>query len=239
METMKRLFAEAGCAGEKLNEQSVPHVQQPNIVCVLAGTTDAIILVGAHFDKVQMGDGVADNWSGASLLPSLYQTLSRRPLQHTYVFVAFSGEEEGLLGSESYAKKLSADEKKRIHAMVNMDTLGLGPTNIWVSHSDKELVGVAFGVARALKLPLQGVNVEKVGSTDSDPFFQRKIPTISLHSVTQETWPILHSPHDNFPTIRMDDYYDTYRLITGYLTFLDTYLSRPKEERTAAQKKKD
>jgi hypothetical protein len=239
VQTMHKLFAEAGCSGDKLTEQPVPHLNQPNLVCVLRGTGDAMVLVGAHFDLVDEGDGVADNWSGASLLPSLYQTLSRRPLQHTYVFIAFSGEEKGLVGSEYYVKKLTKEEKARIHAMVNIDTLGLTPTKVWVSHADEELVRVVIAVANAIKSPVLGMNVEKAGSTDSDSFFEKKIPAINFHSVTQETWSILHSPRDNINSIQLDDYYESYRLITAYVTYLDDYLSRPKEERPFAKKNKD
>jgi hypothetical protein len=239
LQMMKKLFAESGCAGEKFTEQTVPHLKEPNLVCVLPGSGDAIILVGAHFDFADQGDGVVDNWSGAALLPSLFETLSHRPPQHTYLFIAFSGEEKGLVGSEYYARKLTKEEKLRIHAMVNMDTLGLTPTKIWVNHSSEELVRVATVVAGALHAPLAGVNVEQVGSTDSESFLTRKIPSITFHSVTQETWPILHSPRDNIASIRLDDYYETYRLITAYLTYLDDYLSRPKEERAFSRKKKN
>jgi hypothetical protein len=94
-----KLFAQAGCPTASLSEQLVPHRKQPNIVCVLPGSTPEVIVVGAHFDHVPQGDGVVDNWSGASLLPSLFQSLNNSPRKHTFIFVAFSGEEEGLLGS--------------------------------------------------------------------------------------------------------------------------------------------
>ena len=68
--TLKQMFAEAGCDGEHLSEQPVKESKLPNVVCVLTGSTDKVIIVGAHFDRVEQGDGVVDNWSGASLLPS-------------------------------------------------------------------------------------------------------------------------------------------------------------------------
>ena len=54
-----------------------------------------------------------------------------------------------------------------------------------------------------------GVNVEQVGSTDSVQFAQRKIPSITIHSLTRETWNahILHTPKDKFSAIRLEDYY--------------------------------
>jgi hypothetical protein len=48
-----------------------------------------------------------------------------------------------------------------------------------------------------------------------------------LHSVTDETWPMLHSPSDKLAAIRMSDYYDSYKLIAQYLSYLDNALKAP------------
>jgi hypothetical protein len=72
-----------------------------------------------------------------------------------------------------------------------------------------------------MNLPLPGVNVDRVGKSDEEFFIQRKVPAIIVHSLTQETIPILHSPKDNYAAIRQQDYYDTYRLLSGYLALLD------------------
>jgi hypothetical protein len=45
-----------------------------------------------------------------------------------------------------------------------------------------------------------------------------------FHSVTQETLRILHSPADRLDAIRRDDYYETYRLVLGYLVYFDRAL---------------
>ncbi len=44
--------------------------------------------------------------------------------------------------------------------------------------------------------------------------------------MTQETWPILHSAKDTMSAVKIDDYYDSYRLIAAYLAYLDTYLGK-------------
>jgi len=64
--TLKELFQSAGCTGDNLTEQPVKHLKEPNLICTLPGTSDLTIVVGAHFDHVAAGQGVADNWSGAS-----------------------------------------------------------------------------------------------------------------------------------------------------------------------------
>jgi Zn-dependent M28 family amino/carboxypeptidase len=224
---LKSLFQQAGCDGDQLSEEAVKHLKEPNVACTLPGKTSGVILVGAHYDHVDVGDGVVDNWSGASLLPSLFQVLKSQPRKHTYVFVAFSGEEKGLVGSEYYAKHLTAAERANMEAMINLDTLGLGPTEVWVSHGDKRLVMALNAVAQAVSLPLTGMNVDGVGSSDSESFAKLKIPSLTVHSVTQNTLRVLHSTRDNLDAIRMNDYYDSYRLLAGYLTFLDSYLTSP------------
>ena len=75
--TLKRLFADAGCDELHISEQKVKGSKLPNVMCLLPGSSDKVILVGAHFDHVSAGDGVVDNWSGASLLPSLFQSLEQ------------------------------------------------------------------------------------------------------------------------------------------------------------------
>ena len=223
---LKNMLVEAGC-GEHISEPTVDGVKQPDLVCVLPGQTERVIIVGAHFDHVDAGDGVVDNWSGASLLPTLYQGLRTAPRQHTFIFVSFSGEEKGELGSRTYVKSMGKEDVQRTSAMINMDTLGLGPTSVWVSHSDRQLTMAIGAVAQVLKLPISGVNVERVGSTDSEQFARRNIPRITIHSLTQNTLQILHTPRDNLSALRLDDYYDSYHLMAAYLAYLDTLLDKP------------
>ncbi len=224
--TMVKLFAEAGCSGERLQEQPVDHADAPNVICRLPGNGNGVIIVGAHFDYVPAGEGVVDNWSGSSLLPSLYQSLSGMPRRHTFIFIGFTGEETGFFGSRSYVRHLSEDEAARIKAMINLDTLGLGPTEIWISDSDPGLVEKLANVAYELKLPLRGMNVDGIGDSDGRPFKDRGIPVITLHSVTADNLKILHTNEDNFGAIKLEDYYNSYKLIAAYLAALDTALAR-------------
>lgn len=221
---LKALFGQAGCGGEHLVEQSVRHEKEPNVICTLPGSAGTIILVGAHFDHVKLGDGVVDNWSGASLLPSLYESLNGIPRKHTFVFVGFTAEEQGLVGSAFYASQLAAEQLASIRTMVNMDSLGLGPTKLWIDHSDKDLARSLFSVANAAKLPIGIVNADYVGDDDSSSFRKRHLPTLMLHSITQETLPVLHTEKDNLAAVRVDDYYDSYHLIAEYLAYIDTRL---------------
>lgn len=222
--TLRNLFAEAGCGPSTLKELPVKHEKVPNVQCVLPGSTGSVILVGAHFDHVKAGDGVVDNWSGASLLPSLLQSTAIAPRKHTYIFVGFTGEEDGLVGSAAYAKSLTPEERAKIKAMVDIDTLGLSFTRVWVTRSDKQLIRDLAHMSQVLKLSVQEMDVDLVGKGDSFSFQPYNIPVITFHSITQDTWPILHTPRDTMSAIHLDDYYDSYKLLVGYLSYLDSVL---------------
>jgi putative aminopeptidase FrvX len=222
---LKRAFAEAGCGGERLSEQPVKRQKLPNVICTLPGTSDSVIVIGAHFDHVERGDGVVDDWSGAGLLPSLFESLNGEPRKHTFVFIGFAAEEQGLAGSDFYVKQLAPEQIAKIRVMIDLDCLGLGPTKIWLRHSDEKLSNALNAIADSMKLPLGVVNAEEFGDDDSTSFRKRHVPTVTLHSVTQQTLPILHSESDNLSAIRLDDYYDSYRLIASYLANLDGNLN--------------
>lgn len=218
-------FVDSGCTKPNLTEQPAKFGFPPNVICVLPGETQEVIVVGAHTDKVmRAGDGVVDNWSGASLLPSLLFSLSAEKRHHTYVFIGFTGEERGMVGSDYYVANLKPEDRTRVEAMVNMDSLGLAPTKVWATHADKVLLDALASVAVASKLPVSAVNVDRVGTTDSESFARYQIPRITLHSITQETFHVLHSADDKLAAIDMNNYYDSYKLISEYLAYLDDVL---------------
>src|ERR1700757_2495149 len=93
---IRKWLRESGCQDSNLSEQPLDRKLPPNVICLLPGETEETIVVGAHTDHVEgSGDGVVDNWTGASLLPSLLYSLSAHPRRHTFVFVGFTAEEEG------------------------------------------------------------------------------------------------------------------------------------------------
>ena len=220
--TLRKSFSETGCSADNMSEQVVARRKEPNVICVLPGETDQVILISAHFDHISEGKGVVDNWSGASLLPSLFESLSNTKRKHTFVFVGFTAEEDGLVGSGYYVKKLSPLDLTRIRLVVNLDTLGLGPTKVWASHSDPEALGLLLATAHATQLPLGTMNVDGFGESDEESFAKKKIKTVTIHSLTPDTAGVLHSSRDNLAAIKFDDFYDTYHLLAAYLAILDT-----------------
>jgi len=222
--TMETLFQEVGCTGDRLKEQPVPHSKQPSLICTLPGETSGEIVVGGHYDLAERGMGAVDDWSGVVLLPSLYQGLKTKARRHTFVLIAFAAEEQGMVGSTAYVKHLSKEERAVKRAMVNLECLGLNPPGVWGTRADPRLLEAYAKVATALGLMVRAVNVDRVGDDDSHPFLSAGIPVLTIHSITQETWPILHSTRDNVSAIHQDYCYAAYRLAAAYLTYLDQSL---------------
>lgn len=120
-------------------------VKLQNVVAVLPGTTqkDRHVLISGHFDSLHIvrkkegelekmdqeatiladAPGVSDDASGTAATMELARVLSQYEFEKTLVFIAFSGEEYGLLGSAQYAKRAAA-EKAVIDAVLNNDIIG-------------------------------------------------------------------------------------------------------------------
>jgi hypothetical protein len=215
--TIHKLFEEAGCTVE---EQRVGR-NTANVICELPGTTDSTVIVGGHFDFAEKGQGIVDDWSGAALLPSLYEALKEIPRRHKFIFVAFAEEERGLVGSARFVKELSNEQRLRVRAFVNLECLGLGPTKVWVHRATPALVSRLSEVASSIHAPIGEMDVEKIGDDDSHPFLSAHMPVITLHSMTPDTLNILHSVRDKMSAIRAEDYYASYKLAALYLAYLD------------------
>ena len=219
--TLVALFHEAGC---EIAEQRVRGSRAPNVICTMAGESNSTIVVGGHFDYITDGSGAVDDWSGAVLLPSLYQSLKERSRHHRFVFVAFAREEDGLYGSTEYVESLSPAERTSIHGMINLECLGTAAPKVWASRADKQLLSFYVQAAHALHLEAAGSNVDKVGDDDSHPFLEANIPVLTIHSLTNQTFGLLHSPRDTVKAIHPADYYDSYRLAATFLALLDSTL---------------
>ena len=220
---LRELLERAGCP--QLTEQPIKGFKYPNVICTSPGSTESVIIVGAHYDhSTAYGLGVIDNWSGAALLPSLLQSLQNTPRKHTYLFIGFAGEENGLVGSRFFVKQMTEEQKQQIRAMVNLDCVGLSSTKVEVNRGNPKLIQLLFTVAKALKAPLGGVNVDRVGMTDAYSFMDAKVPAVSIHSLTQESLRVLHGTSDQMDSVQMKDYYETFQLVAFYLAALDEML---------------
>jgi hypothetical protein len=67
--------------------------------------------------------------------------------------------------------------------------------------------------------------VQKTRSRRAKQAHERKIPSITIHSLTQEAWDarIIHTSKDRISAIHLNDYYRTYRLVSAYAAYLDRF----------------
>jgi hypothetical protein len=115
-----------------------------NIICskqnLASSSSDynKTIIIGAHYDSRAeilnntntRAPGADDNASGVSSLLELVRILSPLNLKYNLEFVLFSGEEQGLWGSEHYVKYLDNNNRtKTIDLYINFDMLGYTPSN--------------------------------------------------------------------------------------------------------------
>jgi hypothetical protein len=90
-------------------------VDAHNIVAEIPGGAkkDELVMVGAHFDSWHMGTGATDNGAGSAVMMEVVRILKALNLKmdRTVRIVLWSGEEQGLLGSEAYVKEHFGDPK--------------------------------------------------------------------------------------------------------------------------------
>ena len=126
-------FLALGYTDVSLDDFSIDGLTRHNVVCTKRGTTDPtkFILVGAHFDSrmselansTASAPGSDDNATGVAALLELGRVLRPTSAAHSVRFVAFSGEEQGLVGSTSYAAAAHAAGMD-IQLMINLDMIG-------------------------------------------------------------------------------------------------------------------
>lgn len=231
VERLVELFEEAGCTDRALRLEPVSAAPTPNVICTLPGESPRRIIVGAHHVLAEGGKGIFDAWTSTALLPALYKALSAQPRHFTYEFIGFTS--VPLRGDASYAYLQTRPERQeRTAAMIWLDYLGLGPTSAWGSRSDPNLFVDFVSTADAVELDL--VARDFAGGAlihdHSRAFRWYGIPTLYVHSLTISTERVIgDKKFDMNPeTMDVDGYYDSYRLLTAYLGYLDKTLDARK-----------
>jgi hypothetical protein len=114
-----------------IDQKLVPKSGSENIIGVLPGRVkDTFIAITAHYDHLgMMGKGVifpgaSDNASGSAMLLYLARYFSTHSHNYSILFIAFSGEEAGLLGSEYYVNHHSGLALSQIKFLTNVDIMG-------------------------------------------------------------------------------------------------------------------
>lgn len=98
-----------------------------NLQAVKTGAVPEEIVVGAHYDSVDDGNGADDNASGVAALLTLAEQVRNVDTHYTIRFIAFGAEEaDDLFGSQHAVSQLDAAARDRIVAMINLDSLVSG-----------------------------------------------------------------------------------------------------------------
>lgn len=190
-----------------------------NVVGVLEGEgplADETIVVGAHYDHVGMGkygslarakntvhNGADDNASGTVALIELARRLGSRKkkLPRRIVFIAFTAEELGLIGSKRYVEKPTYPLKKTI-AMFNMDMVGRmrdGKLTVFCVGSSPRWEPL---LKRHFDSPFKlALRKDVFPRSDHAPFAGKKVPAIHFFTNTHSDY---HRPSDDWQKVNFE-----------------------------------
>jgi hypothetical protein len=214
-----------------------------------ASLKSEVIAIGAHFDHLGLGgpgsgsltpdthaihNGADDNGSGSAALLELEQALASDSMsfRRTHLFMAFSGEELGTLGSSYYVNHPFFPLEKTV-AMVNMDMVGrlegraltvhgTGTSSIWPDVLSRQNADSAF----SMKLIKDGV-----GPSDHSQFYGKDIPVLFFFTGTH---PDYHKPSDDWDKLNYEGEEQVARLVYRIVRDLDGMPKRPDFVRTAS-----
>ena len=185
-----------------------------NVLGFVRGQTDEVIVIGAHYDHLGLGDnaslasdkigevhnGADDNASGVSGLLLLAEELSLMSPRRSLLFIAFAGEELGLLGSQFYTEHPAVPLAKTV-AMVNLDMIG---------RSDGDVLIGGIGTASVFRPILDDIEADYPlrfkysqtprGSSDHLSFASKRVPVLFFFSGLHRDY---HKPTDDWEKINL------------------------------------
>ena len=214
-----------------------------NVVAVLPGSDPAkageAVGLGAHYDHVGIGgrlsvspertgeihNGADDNASGTAAIIEIARSAAgeRARFPRTLVFVAFAGEERGLLGSAHYATDPAVPIANTV-AMLNLDMVGRARGGVDVSglevspSMEEDLRAAVRAVGNDLEIRRQGPGA---GRSDDSSFIDRRIPAINFFTGFHNDY---HRPGDDWDKI---DAAGTRRVATLAFELAARLASRP------------
>ena len=203
-----------------------------NVIGFLDNKAKNTIIIGAHYDHLGFGgegslyrdsikaihNGADDNASGISVMLNLAAKLKNKNTSNNYLFMAFSGEEMGLLGSNYFVKNPTIDTKK-VSYMINMDMVGR-------MKKDSSLAVYGTGTSPIFKQTLKSHNnnfkliqqESGVGPSDHTSFYLADIPVLHFFTGQHEDY---HKPGDDSEKLNYPGMY----LISDYIFNIITDLN--------------
>jgi hypothetical protein len=190
------------------------NIELTNVVGMIPGVNRGVnaqpVILGAHYDHLgidsetgEIHPGADDNASGVSVLIEVATKLSRGfTPQRPILFVAFTGEESGLIGSQHFVRNPPGGfASEDIFGMINLDAVGrLEGQTLQVFGSDSAYEwpfmaqGIGFTIGVQSEFP-----AETIASSDHVSFLNAGIPAIHLFSGTHLDY---HQPSDT--SVKLD-----------------------------------
>jgi len=198
-----------------------------NVIATLPARkkTKNTIFFTAHYDHLGgMGaqtffPGGNDNASGTSMLFTLADYFLKNPIDYNIVFIAFAGEEAGLLGSSHYVQHPTV-KLKDIRFLLNLDIMGSGEEGITVVNATlfpKEFETLLALNAQNQYLPL----VKKRGeAANSDHYWFTKAGVPAFFIYTMGDNKHYHDVFDTYEELSFSEYADITQLIAGFVKTL-------------------
>ena len=223
-----------------------------NVIASLEGEgplADETIVIGAHYDHLGFGgpgslaawtteihNGADDNASGTATLLEMAHRLatSGKKFPRRIVFMAFTAEERGLLGSAHYTRNPRFALEKTV-AMFNLDMVGRMRDDkliVYGTGTAKEFEGLVdqLGEKASFKLTKHAGGF---GPSDHSSFYAKKIPVLHLFTGTHAEY---HRPSDDSPLLnvpgmrRIADLLEEVVLTTATTEAKPTYIENKKVE---------
>lgn len=196
------------------------HVALANIVGLIPGSNRSVsaepVIVGAHYDHLgrdaQSGEyypGADDNASGIAVMLEVAAKLSRAfTPQRPILFVAFTGEENGLLGSQYFVENPPGGfASEDFFAMINLDAVGRleGRTlQVFATDSAYEWPYMAQGIGFTIGVEAT-FPAETIASSDHVSFLNAGVPAIHLFSGTHTDYHRVSDTVDKLDAVGMSD----------------------------------
>ena len=193
-----------------------------NVIAKVEGARhDSCYVFTAHYDHLgNLGrkvyyPGANDNASGTATIITLAEHYAKNRPEYDMYFVAFSGEDANLRGSNWFVDH-PAVPLEQIRYLFNIDMIGDDNPSLYCEVSDAgmtlyprfEAVNSELGLFTALNRGALAAN------SDHYPFAVRGVPCIFLENQEGSAFPYYHTPEDNMRTVKSDSYAPVFRLVT-------------------------
>ncbi len=198
-----------------------------NVISYVVGTKypDSFIVIGAHYDHMgMMGKNIVfpggnDNLSGTSMLLNLakYYSKTENKPEYSIMFISFSGEEVGLLGSVYYVRH-PVFPLSKIHFMINLDMVGTGSKGIVVVNGSvfknqfAKMVSINKNKGYLPRVKVRG----EACNSDHCPFYLSKVPSFFIYT-TGDEYSEYHSPTDLPQSVPLTNYNGVFSLVRDFI----------------------